>query len=506
MPLIRKLDDATIALIAAGEVVESPASVVKELVENAIDAGSQRIVVEALAGGKELIRVSDDGCGMGAEDALLCFERHATSKFRTLDAIATMGFRGEALAAIAAVSHVRLLTNESREETAATLVADGKAVSSVRTRGTTIEVRSLFHNTPARKKFQKSASGDYQAIVRCIEQLSLANPDIHFEVRGDNQSRLFPVRNLKERLTQITECTEWTAIEAQRDGVRLVGFVGAPQSARTTRSGQFWTINGRTVLCPTLSAAVAQGFSTLLDAKRFPLFALHLTLPHETIDVNVHPQKTEVRLSQERELFPFIARAVSKALVQPIQHMPWEPQPFVESLPAYQAPVTSEQRELFGASFVPIVGTWGPYVLVDRSAVPKELALGEGLVFVHRRKARALLLHEQLPKAQAIDLPTPLYLDITAPEALVLEQHLPELTRLGFKVQLLGPTRCVVEAMPFEGSFRELLDELKGKKPLLRAASSALSADPTPPAHWLGHFFALPNAAQCCMVVNPDET
>lgn len=330
---IQLLDDQTINQIAAGEVIENPASVVKELVENAIDAGSKKIFVEIIAGGQEYICVQDNGFGMTQEDALLSLCRHATSKIRTADdlfSLVTMGFRGEALASIAAISEFSLSTackGESAVQEGTHLVVKGGAVSSCSTTsclpGTRIEVRSLFYNVPARKKFQKSPARDTVEVVKLLTHIALAHPEVEFELIANHKKEfhLKPAtfENLKERIQFLLSheyAAEMKLIECEVEGIKIQGFVGSPSACRPNRTGQYLFINRRPITSLSLSYAVKDGYGTSLESPRHPTFVLHLFLPPDSVDVNVHPQKKEVRFRQEDLIKKAVSEAVERALFQ----------------------------------------------------------------------------------------------------------------------------------------------------------------------------------------------
>lgn len=340
---IRVLNDQTINKIAAGEVIENPASVVKELVENSLDAGATQICVEIQEGGRQLIRVSDDGHGMSSDDALLCLERHATSKIREVEDIEdllTMGFRGEAIPSIAAISKLTLLTcprseAEKKEEGTLVIVEGGRLLSCAsapRSSGTTIEVKSLFFNVPVRRKFQKSPSFDTQEIVKMLGLLALAYPTVQFELISDQKSLLkTPLisssLSFQELLGRRLECVlgkeysnDLIPLKFQQDPYDLVGYLGSPSSHRPNRTGQHLFINQRLVISPFIASAIREGYSTMLPNHRYPIFALHLRMPGSLLDVNVHPQKKEVRLRQEFQLKEALIQAVQTALCQGQTH------------------------------------------------------------------------------------------------------------------------------------------------------------------------------------------
>lgn len=311
---IQRLDEATANRIAAGEVVERPASVVKELCENAVDAGATAVTVEIEAGGLVHIRVTDNGCGMSAEDLPVAFERHATGKIRSgdsLNAIETLGFRGEALSSIAAVSQVEITSRESGAQVGNRLVLHaGKILDQSECgcpEGTSISVDQLFYNTPARLKFAKGPAAEATQVSDVITRLILANPNL--SVRFLNNKKLVlqsPGTGLLDAIRAVygndvaRQCIPIST--AQSGAIRYEGFLGAPEISRQTRSVQTLCVNGRPIRNQALSNAVQKGYGERLMIGRFPFFVLHLHIPFAAVDVNVHPQKMQVRFTNEEEL------------------------------------------------------------------------------------------------------------------------------------------------------------------------------------------------------------
>ena len=325
MGKINLLNDRVINQIAAGEVVENPASVIKELVENSIDAGSTSITVEFSKGGTEYIRITDNGCGMDEDDAYTAFLRHATSKVSSaedLQHISTMGFRGEALASISEVSHVELTTSTGDIGTKI-IIAGGKCESVKKVgfpRGTTIEVSDLFFNTPARRKFLKSLRHETNNILELCARFILANPNISFKIvnggrtemrsdaHGDELSAICAVygEQVKDELVQISK---------EIDGIEITGYVCKPAYSQLNRRKQSFFVNGRYVKSALIAAALDEAYKGKLMVNRFPFAVLYIRLPYSEVDVNVHPQKTEVRFSNSRAVFSAVMSAVSQALL-----------------------------------------------------------------------------------------------------------------------------------------------------------------------------------------------
>lgn len=324
MPKIRKLSESLVTKIAAGEVIERPFSVIKELVENAIDAGATQIEIEAEDGGRKRMTVIDDGCGMTEEEALLSLERHATSKLANeedLCKIETLGFRGEALPSIAGVSHMTLETNASGVGVRID-IEGGKIVktsSSPLPRGTRITVQNLFFNTPARLKFLKSRETEFSHIAAWIEAIALSRPGIGLNLRhnGKVEIRSVPRKEMRERIGEILgmEIAEFLhPVEANRGRLRLTGFVSDHRAGSTSAKSLFFYVNGRIVRDRTLQHAVLTAYEGLLMKHRYPWAVLHLSVPPEFVDVNVHPTKNEVRFTNGRLAHELVREGVGAAL------------------------------------------------------------------------------------------------------------------------------------------------------------------------------------------------
>ena len=327
MSKIRVLSDHVANQIAAGEVVERPASVAKELVENSIDAGARRVEVDVEAGGRRLLRVADDGFGMTRDDAVLAFERHATSKITTaedLARISTLGFRGEALASIASVARVELITQtEDATEGTRVLIEGGRmrdVSPAARPAGTTISVRDLFFNTPARRKFLRSEATESFHLTNLVTHYALAHPEIAFTLTNNGREvlRADAASDLRERAYQIfgTEFLEnLLAVEGGHAQVALVsGYVSAPRERRTTRDAQYLFVNGRYVRDRMVMRALSEGYRSVLPHGVFPAALLFLDVPLEEVDVNVHPAKTEVRFRRAAAVADAVRESVRAAL------------------------------------------------------------------------------------------------------------------------------------------------------------------------------------------------
>ena len=321
---IELLDQHTIDKIAAGEVVENPKSIVKELLENAIDAKSKSVTIEIKDGGLSYIRVTDDGCGIDASQVAKAFMRHATSKIRTeldLNHIGTLGFRGEALSSICAVSRMEIFTKTSEELIGTHCVFEGGLMQSCvpvgTPTGTTIIVRDLFYNTPARKKFLKSISSEGNAVYSMLEKMALSHPELMLKFVSQNQTKLQTMGN-----GDLAECIFYTfgkqtremliELVYEQEHIQISGFIGKPEFSRGNRDTEIFFINGRTIKSKLLSRAIEEAYQNKLMQHKFPFCVLFLDMPKEEVDVNVHPAKLEVRFHKEIEVFEAVKQAVER--------------------------------------------------------------------------------------------------------------------------------------------------------------------------------------------------
>jgi DNA mismatch repair protein MutL len=325
---IRTLDEQLVNRIAAGEVVERPAAALKELIENSIDAGAMRIEIEAEMGGRRLIRVRDDGIGMTRTDALNALQRHATSKIASdadLTRIATLGFRGEALPSIASVSRMEILTRAFEEDTGTHIVVEGGEVKTVEEVGapigTTVTVRDLFYNVPARLKFLKSVPTELGHIIETVTRYAFAYPDVSFRLVHERQELIFTPGN-GDLLTAAASI--WgretvqgmVQVDYERDGIRVWGLIAPPHQTRPTRQHQYFFVNLRPVRNKTLTAALDEAYKTLTPEKRYPACILLVGIDPRQVDVNVHPAKIEVRFQREQAVFEAVVNAIRAALLQ----------------------------------------------------------------------------------------------------------------------------------------------------------------------------------------------
>src|SRR5689334_22181634 len=344
MGKIHVLSEAVANKIAAGEVVERPASVVKELLENALDAGSTRIKIQVEAGGKKLIQITDNGCGMVRDDAMLAFERHATSKIKNAEdllSVATLGFRGEALPSIASVSRLRLETRAAEDDSGTIIEINGGKIARVEEAGlppgTSITVRDLFFNVPARKKFLKSESTELSHIASLVTHYALAHPDKHFELHSAANAMLVapPVGGYSERVYQVfgketldqlipvaarqalerlglPQPPPWRRREEEEDSLpkdpgemRIHGFVSKPEIQKLNRNSIFIFVNGRLIRDRLVQHGLTEAYRNIMPPTVYPVVLLFLEMPSQEVDVNVHPSKTEVRFRQQSVLHDF---------------------------------------------------------------------------------------------------------------------------------------------------------------------------------------------------------
>lgn len=485
------LPDTVADQIAAGEVVERPASAVKELVENAIDAGATRVRIAIEGGGKTLIEVADDGCGMGREDALLSLDRHATSKIRNaadLSGVATFGFRGEALPAIASVSRLTMTTAEEGGEGTALQVAGGRldqVAPAARQRGTTVTVRGLFFNTPARRKFLRSAASETRAVSEAVSTLALAHPSVGIELLVDGEPRLAipPGQDEVERLQAVwgRDLTgTLVPVDHAAGAFRITGYAQRPGDAAPSGRRTQLFVNGRPFRDPFLVRAAEAGYRSAIHPGDRPSLYLRVDLPPDEVDVNVHPAKLEVRFRDRIGLERTAEDAVRHALGALVAAAPvgdWRPMPvttggvqvdldaLMSGAASMETPPPSADDEPATAPFAAgLVQLFDTYIVYQAA---------EGVVFVDQHSAHERVLFEAAMAtlsgtgAPAQRLLLPATVDLTDEEAEALEQHRDVLERVGFEVEAFGGSTVVLQAVPaphprFDAvaCFRELIADL----------------------------------------------
>ncbi|NLX48826.1 MAG: DNA mismatch repair endonuclease MutL [Methanospirillum sp.] len=500
---IRPLDPTTITKIAAGEVIERPASVVKELVENALDAGAGRIDVgiRSRDGAIAMIRVTDDGSGMSAEDLRIAVLPHTTSKLRGIDDLAsvrTLGFRGEALASIAAVARLTIVSRRPRDLLGSRLVVMGGAVLEENENpapvGTRVQVEELFHNTPARRKFQKTLGTEIAHVAGTVERLALSRPDVAFKLTHNGRTRLAtPGTGVSEAVTALLGpelAGGLLPVEGESALCRVSGYVAPPSVRRPNPYQVFVAVNGRIVQSAPLVAAVRAGYGTLLPSDRHPVAVIALEIDTGLVDVNVHPAKRQVRLSREPEVAEAVSRAVASALgvLRPVPspHGPPAPVPRPPGDPTpAAAPVVAErglaygrrtERQLRqtalggepapgGGREVEVIGQVGLTYLVGRT--------GNGdLVLVDQHAAHERVLYDRLSAPGPVEvqeLLVPVVIECTAREATVVDENRDSLASAGFAVDEFGENRYAVRTVPVllgrevdPAVVREIVGELIG--------------------------------------------
>ena len=501
MSFVHVLDDNTINKIAAGEVVERPASVIKELVENAIDAKADRIEVEIMAGGTSFMRVSDNGIGMSREDAEKAILRHATSKIVQVDdlqAIATLGFRGEALPSIASVSRFNLQTRQAGAELGTEIKITGGKTTEIGVAGcnlgTTIRVEDLFFNTPARKKFLKTNNTESGRINEFIIKLAISHPEIAFKLINNNKSSLAtPGRgDLKETLQSLYGASVGQSLlplEFEDEYIKLWGFVSKPSAIRSSRSWQTFIVNGRIIASRAIAKAIDNAYHALIPKSGYPLIALNIEVPQHTIDVNVHPQKTEMKFEDESRIFKAVYKAVLDAVRpkgqvgqlgqlaaqadhvqqhvekglqelnfgQSVMNFPLrEEKPAMtwqegttalaqdKSVKSVQS-VVDEEEKLPTAGMIPIGQVDDTYIIAqdeDSLYIVDQHAAHERVLF-DRFSAQA----EHIPSQQLL---VHLILDFSTHESQIIEENLELLAGLGFGLEPSGPNQFRLMEVPVD--------------------------------------------------------
>jgi len=506
--VIRLLDDETVNTIAAGEVIERPASVVKELVENAVDAGADMIKVDITTDTQYVtsVQVSDTGCGMHASDAQMAFVRHATSKIRgpdDLSRIHTMGFRGEALASIAAVSRVTLVTRTADSDVGTEIVIEGGEILSVSDvsipKGTTIRVDNIFYNTPARRKFLKSRQTELFHIYRAVEAEAFAHPESAFRLRVNGKEKLRTQRTttIADTITQVfgTDLsTRIIPISAGTPVMRVDGAIVRPEDCRPNAGEIHLCVNGRPVTSPQIVRAIRAGYGTLIAKGRFPMAYLSIRIDSSLVDVNVHPAKREIRLSREKEIISGVADAIRDTLqttdliygatpanapappasvqASVYTHIPRQSLEVSESLPKTvntsfgpassegfhiryattdkQLRLTGHMDEDAGVNLLPPMRIIGQVADLYILAASRE---NDELFIIDQHAAHERILYDQLcqqrdTNVQRQELLVPLVVELNPAEKLAVSANIDILLELGFIVDEFGPDAFAIRAVP----------------------------------------------------------
>lgn len=497
---IRILPEEISLKIAAGEVIERPFSVVKELVENSLDALSSDIKVELKGGGKSQIRVTDNGCGMRREDAEISFERHSTSKIveeSDLERIRTLGFRGEALPSVSAVSRVILKTAHPDDERGTQIEREGEKVLRVSDigfpRGTSVEVRDLFFNLPARRKFLRSERSELSQIVRYLTQVSLAHHGVGFSLYHEGRSvfNYPPVGTLKERIFQVygkAALENLLEVRHEEGEKRLFGYASRPPSGRRDRKRQLFFVNGRLVKDKILQAALNQAFSGFLEKDSYAEAYLFLTIPHSEVDVNVHPAKTEVRFLDSGSIFRLITQGLERSLLEGLgvkdvyptkerakTDTRIEEQPHPSVIPGYSRLSETASFQLFPrsdeekSSFPRVLGQYLDLYIV--------VADEGGIRIIDQHNAHERILFEKYeeiertrawPRKLAL---LPVLFDLSPSQELNLQKNRALLEDAGFQVENMGGSSFVLKEYPdifkeeeAKDVFLSLLEEMSANK------------------------------------------
>jgi DNA mismatch repair protein MutL len=495
MNRIRLLSEHVANQIAAGEVVERPASVVKELVENALDAEAKQITVTVKDGGRSAIVVTDDGYGMSRDDALLALERHATSKINKAEDLAgiqTLGFRGEAVPSIAAVSRFTLTTRECGTLSGTRIEINAGKIQSVKdtgtAEGTTIEVRNLFFNLPARRKFLRTPPTETAHVEHIVTLCALAHPAVAFRLTLDDREvfHLAPSRELLPRLRELYGkqlAEQLVPVRLEKDGIRVHGFVGKPGVSRGDRSQQHLFVNGRPVESRGLSYALREGYHTALMRGQFPVTFLFVEVEPATVDVNIHPTKREVRFRDEYAVRQVVIDAVRAAIepqgvtpkALPVGFRDNDAAP-TQTLPIFSLPVTAAPEqpllELPGTAVETTEGKWRILGAIGELYVIVESP--EGLVLMDQHAAHERVLFERMLKdlageaAPSQKLLLPQTLEMEARDAEFLRSNLQTLQKLGVGISEFGDKTFLVDALPpyfpvadVGQLFRNIVDEVR---------------------------------------------
>jgi DNA mismatch repair protein MutL len=497
--------------IAAGEVIQRPGSAVKELLENAVDAGATEVRLILLEAGKSLIQVIDNGSGMSETDARTCFERHATSKIRSIDdlfQIRTMGFRGEALASIAAVSQVELKTKREDDSTGTYIEVENSVVKKQEpvgtSTGTSIAMKNLFFSVPARRNFLKSNAAEMRHIIDEFTRVALSFPSIFFSLTNNGQE-LFHLEagSLKQRVLQLlgnNYNSKLVTVKEETDYLNIHGFVGKPDIAKKTRGDQYFFVNNRFIKSAYLNHAVMSAYQEMIATDSFPMYVLFIDLDPAQVDVNVHPTKQEIKFEDEKIIYAFVQAAIRHALAQ-FSVMPaldFDLDASIQQLPSIQQPFTDERKSaaastsLFKgftqkhqAHFIERsnAGNWkdlyepalpssaeklrpaGELPIISKQIAEEAeisqilnsyvvIPSGEGFLLIHQQAAHERIIYEQLKKtSKGNPVPSqqslfPVTIELVPADAVLLEELMEDLQQLGYGIEPFGKNTFVVRGTP----------------------------------------------------------
>lgn len=523
--VIQLLPDHIANQIAAGEVIQRPASAVKEMLENAIDAGATHIHLIIKDAGKELIQVNDDGKGMSPIDARMCFERHATSKIRTIDdlfEIRTMGFRGEALASIAAVAQVELKTKPKDSEVGTRIVVENSEVQIQEpcsmNQGTHLSVKNLFFNIPARRNFLKSTTTETRHILDEFIRVAMAFPEIAFKFTN-NGADIFHLESGKLKLRILSLLgqnlnNKLVPVQEEAGFIQIQGFVASPDAASRTRGNQFFFVNNRFIKSAYLNHAVTQSYQNLIAKDEFPLFVLFLAIDPKRVDINVHPTKQEIKFDEEKMIYAIVHAAVKRALSQysiapsldfsldaNIEHLPSITQPFSKQKQEhtksdYLFQSFTEKGQAHFLDKKPKIANWQELYQVQQQLNPEVTApetkpepvfeesfqeeflqinkayiiatTKSGCLFINQHLAHERILYERYQRTRLQPLTIqkcllPVMLEFNAVDTVMLESMLDDLLNLGFEIEKFGQQSFTIQGIPADikpGKEKETIEQL----------------------------------------------
>lgn len=514
--IINLLPDNIANQIAAGEVIQRPASAVKELLENAIDAGATEIQLIVNDAGKSLVQVIDNGRGMSETDARMCFERHATSKIREVDdlfQIRTMGFRGEALASIAGVAQVELKTTREGESIGTHIEIEDSMVKSQKPiggfRGTSVAMKNLFFNIPARRNFLKSNASELRHIIEEFTRVALAFPDVFFSLTSNGQVVYHLERgSLKQRIIQVlgnNYQSKLVSVKEETDYMNIYGFAGKPEAARKTRGDQYFFVNNRYIRSPYLNHAVINAYADMILKDSFPMYVLFIEIDPSRVDINVHPSKQEIKFEDEKIIYAFVNSAIRHSLAQfsVTPALDFDLDPETQRQEAIASPFTTEKRAsaMSGSLYQTFSRSNQAHFIESKSnldyfdqpqvtkypepgqaapahhvpgAFPSERArkkpvsenfqqvlntfiiaeMESGIAVIHQQHAHECVLYEQISKAMK-DAPVavqkslfPEVVELSHQDAALLQELLPDLFLLGFQIEPFGNCSFVIQGVP----------------------------------------------------------
>lgn len=524
MDIIQLLPDHVANQIAAGEVIQRPASAVKEMLENALDAGGSEIKLYVKDAGKTLLQVVDNGCGMSETDVRMCFERHATSKIKSADdlfSIQTMGFRGEAMASIAAIAHVEANTKLTTNELGSHLVIEGSEIREhtdcATANGTSIKVKNLFYNVPARRNFLKSDTVEMRHITEEFTRIALANPEIKMQLfHNNNEIYHLTKGNFRQRIVNIIggkKNETLVPIEEETSVVELNGFIGKPESAKRTRGEQYFFVNGRFIKNHYLHHAVSKAFEDLIPSNYFPSYFINLQIDPKLIDINIHPTKTEIKFEDEQAIYAIMRACVKRSLGQYniAPTLDFSQEISLDISPSMSTATIKEPQIKVDSSYNPF-GKADDFKLHEQS-ISQEIQVetqlevenntsdvmqignkyiafttAEGMVLLHQRRAHKRILFEYFStvlsknKGQSQQLLFPKEIHLNKKDITIIKQLKADLLAVGFSfeirendsIAILGiPAECQEENLQFV--IESLIEQHKNNEQLQTAQHNGLA-------------------------------